>query len=288
MAGIATGGNEGDGATEISVRIGSYLADVQLLDDAAGSIFLLWAIRQPTLVKPNFFVSQSSTDLRLDACGHQITISQTPSSMSVPGVTGAVMWDSGIVLAKFLESAVDSGRLVLQGNRVVELGSGCGLVGCVAALLGARVVLTDLPDRLKLLKKNVEANATGQHEHGSAQVCELTWGEDVDPDLTNPPPDFVVGSDVVYSESAVVDLISTLKQLSGRFTTIFLAGELRNAAVLEYFLEMAMEEFVIGTVDQTQWHPDYISHRVAIFVMVKKLHHPEAGLLDKRTHGIGG
>ena len=41
-------------------------------------------------------------------------------------------------------------------------------------------------------------------------------------------------------------------------------------AVLEYFLEKAMEDFVIGNVDQSQWHPDYCSHRIAILVMVKK------------------
>lgn len=52
-----------------------------------------------------------------------------------PGVTGSVMWDSGIVLGKFLEHAVDSGTLVFQGKKVVELGSGCGLVGYVVSQL---------------------------------------------------------------------------------------------------------------------------------------------------------
>lgn len=48
---------------------------------------------------------------------------------STPGVTGAVMWDSGVVLAKFLEHAVDLSQLSLKGTRVVELGAGCGLAG---------------------------------------------------------------------------------------------------------------------------------------------------------------
>jgi len=39
------------------------------------------------------------------------------------------MWDSGVVLGKFLEHAVDTGHLSIQGKKVVELGSGCGLVG---------------------------------------------------------------------------------------------------------------------------------------------------------------
>lgn len=38
----------------------------------------------------------------------------------------------------------------------------------------------------------------------------------------------VLGSDVIYSEEAVIDLIETLVQLCGPQTTIILAGELRN------------------------------------------------------------
>lgn len=40
--------------------------------------------------------------------------------------------------------------------------------------------------------------------------------------------------------------------------------------MLECFLEAALEDFVVGHVDQTQWHPDYCSQRVAMFVLVKK------------------
>lgn len=106
----------------------------------------------------------------------------------------------------------------------------------------------------------------------------------------------VLGSDVVYSEAAVEDLLSTLKQICGCHTTVFVAGELRNGsfffsetviiknvlsrlltynlcladAVLEYFLEGAMKEFVVGRVDQSQWHPDYRSDRVALYILVKK------------------
>lgn len=41
-------------------------------------------------------------------------------------------------------------------------------------------------------------------------------------------------------------------------------------AILEYFLEAANKEFIVGRVDQEQWHPDYCSSRVAIYVLVKK------------------
>ncbi|KAB2051846.1 hypothetical protein ES319_A12G080200v1 [Gossypium barbadense] len=179
----------------LEMMLGSYGGKVSVLEwetesGAAEETMLLWGIQQPTLSKQNAFVSHSSLQLLLDACGHSLSILQSPSSLGKPGVTGAVMWDSGVVLGKFLEHAVDLGILVLQGKKVVELGSGCGLVGCIAALLGAQVILTDLPDRLRLLKKNVESNFR-HGVRGSAAVKELTWGDDPDNDLIEPPPDYV-------------------------------------------------------------------------------------------------
>lgn len=113
----------------------------------------------------------------------------------------------------------------------------------------------------------------------------------------------VLGSDVIYSEEAVHHLVKTLLQLCGDKTTIFLSGELRNGesfilsllllitlynkntmsnilldpffffwsdAVLEYFLESALKDFAIGRVEQTQWHPDYRSRRVVLYILEKK------------------
>ncbi|CAG7903550.1 unnamed protein product [Brassica rapa] len=206
-------------------------------DLAAAEIMIIWAIQGPTSFAPNTLVSQSSLELRLDACGHSLSILQSPCSLNTPGVTGSVMWDSGVVLGKFLEHSVDSKDLSLEGKKIVELGSGCGLVGCVAALLGGDVVLTDLPDRLRLLKKNIDTNLQRGNTRGSAVVQELVWGDDPDPDLIEPFPDYVLGSDVIYSEEAVHHLIQTLVQLCGDQTTIFLSGELRNAGPLTMKLE---------------------------------------------------
>ncbi|CAI9101891.1 OLC1v1000045C1 [Oldenlandia corymbosa var. corymbosa] len=252
-------------------ELGLYKGKVKIVsnDDPAEEIMLLWGIQQPIYSKPNAFVRQSSLQLHLDACGRSLSILQSPSSLGVPGVTGSVMWDSGVVLGKFIEHATETGTLHFQGKKVVELGAGCGLVGCIAALLGAHVVLTDLPDRLRLLKKNVEDNLYG-NVRGSAVVTELTWGNNLDPDLCCPSPDYVLGSDVIYGEDAVVDLLETLSDLCGAQTTVILAGELRNDAILEYFLEAAIKDFVVGSIDQQQWHPDYRSQRVVIYILVKK------------------
>ncbi|KAL6606554.1 hypothetical protein ACP70R_042207 [Stipagrostis hirtigluma subsp. patula] len=260
------GGGDGGGG------MGAYCGEVRPVESAAGETMLQWGLRQPEAHRNNALVSQAAHSFSIDAGGRRLSLLQSPSSMSAPGTTGAVVWDSAVVLAKFLEHAADSGRLPLRAARAVDLGSGCGLVGCAAALLGAHVVLTDLPDRLKLLRKNVQLNLAGDDAHvpGSARVAELVWGDDPHPDLLHPLPDFVLGSDVIYNEEAVDDLLVTLNQLSGQHTTILLAGELRNDAVVECFLEAAMEDFDVGCIEQGQWHPDFCSNRVALFILVKK------------------
>lgn len=58
---------------------------------------------------------------------------------------GAVVWDSSIVFAKYMEynpQLFTSSEIV--GKTVLELGSGCGLAGLSFMAKGADVTLTDL------------------------------------------------------------------------------------------------------------------------------------------------
>lgn len=67
------------------VKLGSYGGEVMLVvpgeESAAEETMLLWGILQPTLSKPNAFVSHSSLQLSLDSCGHSLSILQSPSSL---------------------------------------------------------------------------------------------------------------------------------------------------------------------------------------------------------------
>lgn len=72
------------------VKLGSYEGKVRLLivgdsesESAAEETMLLWGIQQPTLSKPNAFVAQSSLNLHMDACGHTLSILQSPSSLVI-------------------------------------------------------------------------------------------------------------------------------------------------------------------------------------------------------------
>ncbi|KAH0620211.1 hypothetical protein JD844_020258 [Phrynosoma platyrhinos] len=85
------------------------------------------------------------------------------------GGTGSVVWDAALVLARFLEKkeeeeeeeaavGLGSPRLSLRRAAVLELGAGTGLVGLMAACLGANVTVTDLEEVQDLLKMNIENN----------------------------------------------------------------------------------------------------------------------------------
>lgn len=76
-----------------------------------------------------------------------------------------------MTLAKYMEHALSS---KIVGKTVVELGSGTGLVGIAASMLGAgEVHLTDLPYALKNTRANVDLNKPSLK--GRVICEELDW-----------------------------------------------------------------------------------------------------------------
>lgn len=78
------------------------------------------------------------------------------------GDVGCVVWDAAIVLSKYLETeqfcSVQSGVSTWSCKNIIEVGAGTGLVGLVAATLGANVTVTDLEDLQPLLQLNIKKN----------------------------------------------------------------------------------------------------------------------------------
>jgi predicted nicotinamide N-methyase len=134
--------------------------------------------------------------------------------------------------------------------RVVEVGSGTGLVGMLFSRLGYEVVVTDMKPLLELLQANVYANMT--HEYESSQwirVEELEWGNEeqiekiltlpqqrnhdliMDDEATEnenttkdsiPPIHVVIGSDLIYAKETIAALAHTYDRLCSKSTTAYL------------------------------------------------------------------
>ncbi|CAG9579811.1 unnamed protein product [Danaus chrysippus] len=93
------------------------------------------------------------------------------------GDVNCVVWDASLVLAKYLETMCQTKPEFLSGLRVLELGSGLGVVGLTAATLGAQVTLTDLPEALPLLRLNLSENKSKIASMGGYAIAEsLVWG----------------------------------------------------------------------------------------------------------------
>ncbi|KAM8721868.1 protein N-lysine methyltransferase METTL21A [Acanthopagrus schlegelii] len=153
----------------------------------------------------------------------------------------AVVWDAAVVMCMYLEV----GKVEVKGRQVIELGAGTGLVGIVAALLGARVTITDRQPALDFLSANVKANLPPDSQ-GSVVVSELTWGEG----LERYPAggfDVVLGADIVYLEDTFVPLLRTLEHLCSDSTVVLLACKIRYKRDTD-FLDMLKQPFRVEEV----------------------------------------
>ncbi|XP_063040065.1 protein-lysine methyltransferase METTL21D [Engraulis encrasicolus] len=175
------------------------------------------------------------------------------------GDVGHVVWDAAIVLAKYLETKAFLKSNGLASKHVLELGAGTGIVGLVAATLGAHVTLTDLEDLQALLKKNINVNQS--LISGSATAKVLKWGENASDFL--PPPDMILMADCIYYEQSVGPLVDTLKTLAGPDTCVLCCYEQRtegvNPEMERRFFELLLQHFSSEEIPAEQQDPEYNS-----------------------------
>ncbi|RDW93866.1 protein N-lysine methyltransferase family protein [Aspergillus mulundensis] len=137
------------------------------------------------------------------------------------------IWDAAIasvmylqqILARDPKSANPVLQKILQSERgsslnVIELGSGCGIVGIALAdlLPQCSVLLTDLDEVEEIITKNIEA---AKPAHASKiQYRPLDWEEELPDDLFDTPSvDLVLVSDCTYNADSLPALVSVLGRL---------------------------------------------------------------------------
>ncbi|KAL8566128.1 hypothetical protein ACOMHN_005104 [Nucella lapillus] len=167
--------------------------------------------------------------------GHTLTIAQ---SWGTHGVAG-VVWDSAVVLCEYLSRHPE----IVQGKHVLELGSGTGLVGMVAALAGGEVTLTERAEPLEHLQAAVSANLDAARHH--FHVTELDWTHDHSRRPSN--FDVILGADIIYIEDTFPDLLRTLLHFMGPGTRVLLSCKIRYEKDSR-FLSMMQEHVHVSKV----------------------------------------
>ncbi|XP_038634198.1 protein-lysine methyltransferase METTL21D isoform X3 [Scyliorhinus canicula] len=163
------------------------------------------------------------------------------------GDVGCVVWDAALVLAKYLEtSAFYRANLhSFTGKSVVELGSGTGLVGLMASVLGAHVTVTDLEELQDLLNTNINDN-----KH------------------------LVTGS---IQAKSLEPLLWTMKELAGTNSCILCCYEERtmgnNPKIEIRFFELLQSDFEIEEIPVDRHDEEYRSEDIHILHIKRKRHH---------------
>uniref|UniRef100_UPI00398EBCB8 EEF1A lysine methyltransferase 3-like n=1 Tax=Pristiophorus japonicus TaxID=55135 RepID=UPI00398EBCB8 len=157
-----------------------------------------------------------SLTTRHQFCGYEMRITRDWSRCL--GIS-AVIWQPGIVLCQYFEME----QLNFSGKKVIELGSGTGIVGILATLLGGDVTLTDQPIVLHQIEYNIASNIPSDIIQRS-KVSALSWGKDQEQFPTD--YDIILGSDIVYQPCEALPLIKTLQYLSNHKTVIYLSSRM--------------------------------------------------------------
>lgn len=198
----------------------------------------------------------------LDDQATSISLKENISIIS-DGTTGLCSWQAAFYLAEWCLANVDR----VAGKKVVELGSGSGLVGltCWKKCDPASVILTDFhPKVLETLLHNIESNLSKEgalsslHENGThfqvgnklISIESLDWiayseGNSDNYDIEG---DIILASDVVYDRDIIPSLTITISKLLSRPTsagispTAIIACTVRNEETEKHFLSEIVKQ----------------------------------------------
>jgi predicted nicotinamide N-methyase len=144
---------------------------------------------------------------------------------------GGTIWDAALVLISFLEKNREQifGR---PGMRVLELGSGTGVLGLAAAKIGgeniAQVCITDIGQHLDLINRNLELNSELTEK---VSVCNLDWFA---PESLG-SFDVILGSDLTYAPQLYRPLMETIDMHYSESTLLLMSREIRKEEDAEYY-----------------------------------------------------
>jgi len=126
----------------------------------------------------------------------------------------------GVALATYVNKHAPPGRksqdqtAPWHGTKVLELGSGTGVVGIAAALEGADVLLTDKDNLMPLMAKNIRLNKDSILT-GSADYEAFDWAAPPPEEVSSKKWDVVLCAEAVATSSDVPLFASALASLLG-------------------------------------------------------------------------
>ncbi|CAF3320313.1 unnamed protein product [Rotaria socialis] len=175
------------------------------------------------------------------------------------GSVGSWCWESAICLAEY---CYDHMFDRFKNKRIVEIGSGTGIVGLQLCALGGNVTLTDREEYLELIDFNIKKNQNMLT--GTAQGKTLFWGDDInEKEDYFQNLDFVIVANCVYHSIELDELIKTICNLcpENSQTSLLCCYELRNVGIRrlvdEFHEKLIEKKFSVHPIEQKDLRSKY-------------------------------
>jgi len=162
----------------------------------------------------------------------EVYISEQPPLLVSGGTTGLRTWEASLLLSEWLLEQD------LRGKNILELGSGTGLTGILAAKKGANVTVTDGSETVVTkLRSNFQLNNV------DGEIRSLWWGEQ--DEILERRWDLVLGADIAYDKDVCSNLAQTYALALRHGGTGILAVTVRNVDTVNAFLRESGTAFSI-------------------------------------------
>ncbi|KAI8379469.1 putative methyltransferase-domain-containing protein [Radiomyces spectabilis] len=204
-------------------------------------------------------VEKGISDFTLDTVPWTIRLAQDMS-----GGCGGKIWEAANMMISYLVDYPQD----FKNKRILELGSGTGLVGLAVAKSYPDVkslILTDQEPLMNLLRENIALNDVAHITTASV----LNWGEPLPDSIAPGSVDVILASDCVYLEVAFEPLIHTLLELSSKDTLILMSYRKRRKADKRFF-QMARKHFTLHEGENDAKQDAYLKDGLRLYILKKK------------------
>ena len=153
----------------------------------------------------------------------------------------AKIWEPSWILAEHIAKAPPS-----QFNKILEIGSGIGVVGIVAASFGHDVTMTEYDENaLQFASANAEINHCPE-----VKICRLDWHQ---PDLDD-RFDTIIGSEVMFHERDCTPLLNLFRIYLKPNGRVILASGVRRSVLdilrrMHQFFDVQINKYSIRSED---------------------------------------
>lgn len=195
---------------------------------------------------------------------------------------GGKVWIAGELLCDYILTGSNQDHLLAKlypnkdFRRVLELGSGTGLVGLCVGLMDKvnphshrQIYVTDIDPLMGLIEQNIVSNELEDTVHGEV----LWWGEPLPEKFVEKPVDLVLAADCVYLEAAFPLLEKTLLDLTDVDDppVILMAYKKRRKAD-KHFFQKIKKNFKIVEIQDFAKYGYYLKQRTHLFELIREKH----------------